>query len=123
MLSSIWSLFTHDLAIDLGTSNTRVYVLGKGIAFREPTTVARQKKSKQMLVVGEGAKKMMGKTPASIEAISPLKGGVIADFDATQALLKYYFDKTHNGGRGFPMVPRPRVILGIPTGVTEVERR
>ena len=123
MFDSIWSLFTYDLAIDLGTSNTRIYVLGKGIAFREPTVVARHKKTKEVLAVGETAQKMIGKTPATIEAIEPLHNGVIADFDATRDLLAYYFKKTHQGSAGRPLVAKPKVIIGIPSGVTEVERR
>lgn len=123
MLNNVWSIFTRELAIDLGTSNTRIYVLGKGIAYREPTTVARHKKTKEILAVGEAARKMIGKTPATIEAIYPLKDGVIADFDATQSLLEHYYKLTHESGRRLPMIAKPRVIMGIPSGVTEVERR
>lgn len=124
MLDFFFGLFSHDLAIDLGTANTLVFVRGKGIAIREPSVVARHKKTKQILAIGREAKRMIGKTPAQIEAFRPLKDGVIADFDATEAMLHYYIAQVHeNPGSFLPVVPRPRVILGIPSGVTEVERR
>ena len=116
-------MFSHDIGIDLGTANTLVWVRGKGIVIREPSAVARQKKSKEILAIGLSAKKMYGRAPASIEAIRPLRDGVIADFDATAAMLKYYIRKVHEGGTVVPKIPRPRVIIGIPSGVTEVERR
>ncbi len=118
-----WRFFTHDLAIDLGNSNTLIYVLGKGIAVREPSIVARHRKTKEILAVGAQAKKMVGKTPAMIEAVRPLNDGVIADFDACESMLKYHFGKLHQSGRFLPMIPRPKVVVGIPSGVTEVERR
>ncbi|TSC52973.1 MAG: rod shape-determining protein MreB [Microgenomates group bacterium LiPW_16] len=124
MLDFIFGFFSHDLAIDLGTANTLVLVRGKGIVIREPSYVARQKKTKRILAIGTEAKKMMGKTPGTIEAFRPLRDGVIADFDATQAMLSYYIQKVHQApGKIFPSVPRPRVVIGIPSGVTEVERR
>ncbi len=124
MFDSFFGLFSHDLAIDLGTANTLVLVGGKGIVVREPSCVARQKKTKRVLAIGTEAKKMMGKTPGTIEALRPLRDGVIADFDATEAMLSYYIKKVHESpGRFFPSVPRPRVVIGIPSGVTEVERR
>ena len=124
MLNFLFGLFSQDLAIDLGTSNTLVYVLGKGIAIREPSVVARHKKSKKILAIGREAKKMEGKTPTQIEAFRPLKGGVIADFDATEAMLHHYINLTHENPRSFiPTIPRPKVVVGIPSGVTEVERR
>lgn len=116
-------LFSHDIGIDLGTANTLVYVRGKGIVIREPSAVARHKKSKEILAIGSSAKKMMGRAPASIEVIRPLKDGVIADFDATAAMLSYYIKRVHESGSAFPKIPRPKVIIGIPSGVTEVERR
>jgi len=116
-------LFSHDIGIDLGTANTLVYVKGKGIVIREPSAVARHKKSKEILAIGTSAKKMFGRAPASIDAIRPLRNGVIADFDATAAMLSYYIKKVHEGGTIMPKIPRPRVIIGIPSGVTEVERR
>lgn len=130
MFDSIFALFSHDLAIDLGTANILVLVKGKGIVIREPSCVARQKKTKRILAIGFEAKKMMGKTPGTIEAFRPLRDGVIADFDATEAILTSYIKKVHRKAdpdqfpRNFiPMVARPRVVIGIPSGVTEVERR
>lgn len=124
MLDFLFGLFSHDLAIDLGTANTLVFVKGKGIAIREPSVVARHKKTKQILAIGKEAKRMMGKTPVQIEAFRPLKDGVIADFDATEAMLTHYINLVHENQQSLiPKVPRPRVILGIPSGVTEVERR
>lgn len=116
-------LFSHDVGIDLGTANTLVYVRGKGIVIREPSAVARHKKSKEILAIGMSAKKMMGRAPATIEALRPLKDGVIADFDATAAMLKHYIQQVHESGTVMPKIPRPKVIIGIPSGVTEVERR
>lgn len=124
MLDFIFGFFSHDLAIDLGTANTLVAVRGKGIVVREPSVVARHKKTKKILAVGAEAKKMIGKTPASIEAIRPLRHGVISDFDATAAMLTYYIKLVHEKPqRLFPNIPRPKVVIGIPSGVTEVERR
>lgn len=119
----LFSLFSHDVGIDLGTANTLVYVLGKGIVIREPSVVARHKKSKEILAIGASAKKMLGRAPASIETIRPLRDGVIADFDATEAMLSYYIKKVHESGTVIPKIPKPKVIVGIPSGVTEVERR
>src|SRR5258706_745892 len=116
-------LFSHDIGIDLGTANTLVYVLGKGVVIREPSAVARHKKTKEIVAIGASAKKMYGRAPSTIEAIRPLRDGVIADFDATAAMLKYYIKRVHEGGTVIPKIPRPRVIVGIPSGVTEVERR
>ena len=116
-------LFSHDIGIDLGTANTLVYVRGKGIVIREPSAVARHKKSKEILAIGASAKKMTGRAPATIEVIRPLRNGVIADFDATAAMLAYYIKKVHESGSSMPKIPRPRVVIGIPSGVTEVERR
>ena len=118
-----WRLFAHDLAIDLGTANTLVLVRHKGIMVREPSVVARHKKTKEILAIGREAKQMIGKTPSSIEAIRPLKDGVIADFDATSAMLTHYIKKLHRSDRPIPYLPRPQVIIGIPSAVTEVERR
>jgi len=124
MLDYIFGLFSHDLAIDLGTANTLVMVLGKGIVVREPSVVARHRKSKKILAIGAEAKRMIGKTPKQIEAFRPLEDGVIADFDATEAMLNHYINRVHENPNSFiPSIPRPRVIVGIPSGVTEVERR
>lgn len=116
-------IFSHDIGIDLGTANTLVYVRGKGIVIREPSAVARHKKSKEILAIGTSAKRMIGRAPATIEALRPLKDGVIADFDATAAMLKHYIKRVHESGTVMPKIPRPKVIIGIPSGVTEVERR
>jgi len=123
MINRLFGLFSHDIGIDLGTANTLVFVAGKGILIREPSAVARHKKSKEILAIGSAAKKMVGRTPATIEAIRPLKDGVIADFDATAAMLTHYIRKVHESGTIIPKIPRPRVVVGIPSGVTEVERR
>ena len=123
MLDAIFGLFSHDLAIDLGTANTLVWVGEKGVVIREPSVVARHKKTKKVLAIGLEAKRMIGKTPATIEAIRPLQDGVIADFDATEAMLTAYIKEVHQSGGFLPKIPKPRVAVGIPTGVTEVERR
>lgn len=123
MIGRLLGLLSLDIGIDLGTANTLVWVKEKGITIREPSVVARHKKTKEILAIGQGAKKMVGKTPGPIEAIRPLKDGVIADFDATEAMLKFYIKKVHESGNIIPKIPRPKVIIGIPAGVTEVERR
>lgn len=122
-LNSLFGLFSHEVGIDLGTANTLVWVRGKGIVIREPSAIARHKKTKEILAIGSSAKKMLGRAPASIETIRPLKDGVIADFDATAAMLSFYIKKVHESGGVIPKIPRPRVVIGIPSGVTEVERR
>src|SRR3989344_8561861 len=128
MFNSLYSLFTHDIGIDLGTANTLVYVRGKGIVIREPSVVARHKKTKEILAIGTMAKRMEGRTPQTIETVRPLKDGVIADFDATSAMLTYFIREVHetpNGAKriGLPKIPKPLVVVGIPSDVTEVERR
>lgn len=125
MFSFLFALLSHDLGIDLGTANTLVHVKGKGILIREPSVVARHRKTRQIVAIGAEAKKMIGKTPASIEAIRPLRDGVVADFDATEAMLKYYIQLVHQlpSNSIIPKIPRPKVVVGIPSGVTEVERR
>ncbi len=123
MFDSIFSLFSHDLGIDLGTANTLVFIRGKGIAVREPSIIARHLKSKRIIAVGMEAKKMLGKTPGTIEAIRPLEHGVISDFDGATYMLSYYIKQVHEAGRRIPLLARPRVVVGIPSGVTEVERR
>ncbi len=124
MLGRFFSLFSYDLGIDLGTANTLVYVKGKGIVIREPSVVAMHRKTKKVIAVGGDAKKMVGKTPPSIITVNPLKGGVIADFDATEAMIGYYIKQVHERGNLLPAsFARPRVVIGIPSAVTEVERR
>jgi len=127
---NLWDFFTYDLGIDLGTSNTLIFIKGKGIMIREPSVVARQKKINpggsnigKIIAIGSQAKKMLGKTPASIEAVRPLRDGVISDFDATIAMVRHYIRKIHEIPSVIPKIPRPRVVIGIPSGVTEVERR
>src|SRR5258708_38313501 len=127
MFDFFFSLFSHDIGIDLGTVNTLVAVKGKGIVIREPSVVAIHKKTKQILAIGADAKRMIGRTPALIEAIRPLRDGVISDFDTTEAMLRHFIQKVHQNPKGaglrLPKIPRPRVVIGIPSGVTEVERR
>jgi len=125
MFDAIFGLLSHDIGIDLGTANTLLWVKGKGILIREPSVVARHKRTKQVVAIGREAKRMLGKTPGTIEAIRPLKDGVISDFDATAAMLKHYIGIVHEQpkNRFLPNIPRPRVVIGIPSGVTEVERR
>jgi rod shape-determining protein MreB and related proteins len=119
-LSAFFGLFSRDLGIDLGTANTLVYVRGKGIVISEPSVVAVDIKSKRALAVGVEAKAMVGKTPGTIIAVRPLKDGVIADFDTVEMMLHYFIRKVHL--QRF-MAPHPRVVIGIPSGVTEVEKR
>lgn len=123
MFDSVFSLFSHDLGIDLGTANTLVFIKGKGIAIREPSIVARHLKTKKIIALGSEARKMLGKTPGSIEAIRPLEHGVISDFDGAAYMLSYYIKQVHEQGKFVPMLARPKVVVGIPSGVTEVERR
>lgn len=124
MLNKLFSLFSHDVGIDLGTANTLIWVRNKGIIIREPSVVALHKKTKQIIAIGTEAKKMIGKTPESIITVRPLKGGVIADFDATAAMISHYIQAVHEVGNVFPVAwSRPRVVIGIPSSVTEVERR
>lgn len=115
----LFSSFIKDMGIDLGTANTLVYIRGKGIVAREPSVVAIQTNTKQVLAVGEDAKKMIGRTPGNIVAIRPLKDGVIADFDVTQNMLKYFIKKAIPNRTLF----QPRVVICVPSGVTEVEKR
>jgi rod shape-determining protein MreB len=121
-LNSLFGLFSNDLAIDLGTANTLIYVKHEGIVSNEPSVVAVQKNDrggKRVLAVGAEAKKMLGRTPGNIVAIRPLKDGVIADFEITEAMLRYFIHKVHNRNT----LVRPRIIIGVPFGITEVEKR
>jgi rod shape-determining protein MreB and related proteins len=122
-VDKFWSLVSLDIGIDLGTVNTLVAVRGKGIVIREPSVVAIHKKSHQVLAIGTEAKRMIGRTPAVIEAVRPLRDGVISDFDTTEAMLRHFIQMVHKTPGRFPRIPRPRVVIGIPSGVTEVERR
>jgi rod shape-determining protein MreB len=112
-----------DIAIDLGTANTMVLVRGKGVVISQPSVVARHRDTKAVLAVGQEAKRMLGKTPATIEVVRPLRNGVIADFDAAEAMLSYYISKIKSGSGWMSSLFRPRVAIGIPSGVTDVERR
>ncbi|MFC1678883.1 rod shape-determining protein [Elusimicrobiota bacterium] len=119
MFDYLFSLFSNDMGIDLGTANTLVYVKNHGIVLREPSVVAIEKETKYVLAIGAEAKKMLGRTPASIIAVRPLRNGVIADFDVTQEMIKYFIRKVHNRRS----LLHPRIVIGIPSGITEVERR
>jgi rod shape-determining protein MreB len=121
MLDKIFGLLSHDMAIDLGTANTLVYVKGRGIVINEPSVVAINRKNKQILAIGGEARRMVGKTPDYIVAIRPLVDGVVSDFEITQEMLRFFITKVHK--EKFTLFPRPRVVIGIPYGVTEVERR
>jgi len=121
LLNTILGLFSRDIAIDLGTANTLVMVRGQGVVINEPSVVAIEAKTKRVLAIGDEAKQMVGRTPASIIAIRPLRDGVISDFDVTEKMLHYFIRKVHE--KLLLPIPRPRVIVGIPGGVTEVEKR
>lgn len=120
-INSILRKFSHDIGIDLGTANTLVYVRGRGIAIEEPSVVAINKRTKEILAIGSEAKKMVGRTPGHIVAVRPLVDGVISDFEVTEQMLRYFFDRVHR--EKFTLFPRPRVVIGIPHNITEVERR
>ena len=120
-LNALLGLFSLDIGIDLGTANTLVYVRGKGIIIDEPSWVAIDKKTKKVLAIGNEAKEMVGRTPANIVAIRPLRDGVISDFDITEKMLHYFIGKVHD--QVILPIPRPRVVVGIPNGCTEVEKR
>ncbi len=123
IFDSILGLFSNDLAIDLGTANTLIYVKGRGIVCSEPSVVAvrgnARDRDRKVLAVGKEAKEMLGRTPGNIEAIRPMKDGVIADFEITEAMLRYFIRKVHNR----KTLVRPRIIICVPFGVTEVEKR
>lgn len=121
MLNKLLHLFSEDIAIDLGTANSEVYVRGRGIVIQEPSVVAINQKTGQILAIGLEAKKMVGRTPAHIVATRPLRAGVISDFEVTEQMLRYFIEKAHK--RRWPLNPRPRIIIGIPSGVTEVETK
>ena len=119
MIANIFGVLSNDIGIDLGTANTLVYVKGKGIVMREPSVVAIDSTTRRVLAVGDEAKRMLGRTPGNINAIRPMKDGVIADFDITEAMLRYFIKKVQNNSK---MIP-PRVVIAIPSGITEVEKR
>ena len=113
--------FSQDIGIDLGTANTLVYVRGQGIVINEPSVVALNTKTHEVLAVGKEAQRMVGKTPSHIVAVRPLRDGVISDFEVTEQMLSYFIQKVHEDG--FHFWPRPRIVIGLPSSVTEVERR
>ncbi len=117
----IFGNISKDIGIDLGTANTLVYVKGKGVVINEPSVVAVNKKTGQILAIGKKAKEMVGKTPSHIVATRPLLDGVVSDFEVTEQMLRYFIDKIHQ--ESFSVMPRPRVLVGIPSEVTEVEKR
>ena len=119
-IHALLGFFSRDIGIDLGTANTLVTVRDRGIVISEPSVVAIDTRTKRVLAVGAEAKRMLGRTPASITAVRPLRDGVISDFDVTQEMIAYFVRKVHDR---VGMVPRPRMLLGIPSGVTEVEKR
>lgn len=122
IFNAIWGMFSNDLAIDLGTANTLVYMRGKGIVVSEPSVVAVKTGAagqRKVLAVGKDAKEMLGRTPGSIVAIRPMKDGVIADFDYTEEMLRYFIRKVHNRKN----LVRPRIVICVPSGITQVEKR
>jgi rod shape-determining protein MreB len=121
MLDKLFGFWSKDIGIDLGTANTLVYVRGKGIIINEPSIVAVNQKTGKILAIGNEARKMVGRTPGYIMVSRPLVNGVVSDFEVTEQMLKYFIDKVHQ--EGFVLMPRPRVVVGVPSGVTEVEKR
>ncbi|MFH1662005.1 MAG: rod shape-determining protein [Candidatus Falkowbacteria bacterium] len=121
MFNKFLGKFSKDVGIDLGTTNTLVHTQDKGIVINEPSVVAVNMRTDEILAVGDEAKKMVGKTPGYIQAIKPLVDGVISDFEVTEKMLKYFIDKVHS--ESFTLIPRPRVVIGIPLDITEVERK
>ncbi|PKN01371.1 MAG: rod shape-determining protein [Elusimicrobia bacterium HGW-Elusimicrobia-1] len=119
MFNFLFSLFSNDMGIDLGTSSVLVYVEGQGIVLREPSVVAIESETKRVVAIGTEAKRMIGKTPANIVAVRPLRNGVIADFEITEQMIRYFIKKVHNRRS----LLHPRIVIGIPSGITEVERR
>lgn len=120
LFNYVLAFFSNDMGIDLGTASTLVYVKGQGIVLCEPSVVAIQKGTSNVLAVGEEAKRMLGRTPGNIVAIRPMRDGVIADFEITESMLRYFIKKAHNSRRFFV---RPRMVIAIPSGITEVEKR
>jgi rod shape-determining protein MreB len=119
LLANMYNYFSSDLAIDLGTANTLVYIRGRGIVLREPSIVVVDDRNGRIQAVGMEAKDMLGKTPANIRAIRPMKDGVIADFETTEKMLQYFIKKTRTGNQ----LLKPRIVIGIPSEITQVERR
>ena len=120
-LNWFWGLFSLDIGIDLGTANTLINIKGKGIVINEPSWVALEKRTREPVAIGAQAKAMVGRTPANVVALRPLRDGVISEYDITQALLEYFIGKAHQ--QSIVPLPKPRVVVGIPSGATEVEKR
>ncbi len=120
MLNLFWNLFSNDLAIDLGTANTLVYVQSRGIVLREPSVVALNIQTNEVMAVGAEAKQMIGRAPGSIGAIRPMKDGVIAHFEVTEKMISHFIMKVHNNRK---TLVRPRVVIAVPSGITQVEKR
>ena len=120
LFDGLLGLLSHDVGIDLGTANTLVTVRNRGIVISEPSVVAMDTRTKRVLAIGAEAKRMVGRTPANIVAMRPLRDGVISDFDVTEQMIRYFINKVHDR---YARIPRPRVLVGIPSGVTEVEKR
>jgi rod shape-determining protein MreB len=118
-MRSVFSLFSSDLAIDLGTANTLVFARGKGIVVNEPSIVAINKNTGEVVAVGREAKEMLGRTPGNVVAIKPMKDGVIADFKVTEKMLTYFIQKAHNRR----VLVHPRIVIGVPSEITPVEKR
>src|SRR3990167_1753237 len=121
MLNRFFGLFSKDIGIDLGTANTLVYVRGEGIIIDEPSIVAINQKTGQILAIGTEARKMVGRTPGFIVVTKPLIAGVVSDFEVTEQMLKYFIDRAHR--KSFSLMPRPRIVIGIPSSITEVEKK
>ena len=121
MFDNFFGRFSKDLGVDLGTTNTLIYINDRGIAVDEPSVVTVNKRTDQILAIGKDAQRMIGKTPHYLEAVEPIERGIISDFEVTEKMIKYFIDKVHKGHFGF--VPRPRVVIGIPLDITEVERK
>lgn len=121
MLNKFLGKFSKNLGIDLGTANTLVYVSGRGIVINEPSIVAINNRTDKILAIGDAAKKMFGRTPPHIAVTRPLVNGIISDFEVTEKMLRFFIEKVHQ--EGFTLLPRPRVVIGVPLGITEVERK
>lgn len=123
MFDKIWNLLTLDIGIDLGTATTLVTVKGQGVVINEPSVVAMNNKTKEILSVGSEARRMIGRTPANVIAVRPLRGGVVSDFDMTHAMIRHFITKVYRESNKPFKIPRPRVVIGVPSTVTEVERK
>lgn len=121
MLNKLFGIFSKDIGIDLGTANTLVYVRNEGIIINEPSIVALNQKTGQILAIGQEARKMVGRTPGFIAVSRPLTAGVVSDFEVTEQMLKYFIDRVHK--KTFTLIPRPRIVIGVPAGITEVEKK